>query len=79
LEVFIKKKKKKKKKRRRQNANQAIEKDCINLKSDRGLISNIYKNSRSWTPRKPNNPMKKWGTDKRKNSQLRNTEWLKST
>jgi hypothetical protein len=33
-------------------------------KSDRGLISNIYiKNSRSWTPEKSNNPIKKWGSE----------------
>jgi hypothetical protein len=29
--------------------------------------------------RKPNNPTKKWGTELKKNSQLRNTEWLRST
>jgi hypothetical protein len=27
-------------------------------KSDRGLISNIYKNSRRWAPEKSNNPIK---------------------
>jgi hypothetical protein len=40
--------------------------DCerifTNPKSDRGLISNIYKNSRRWTPENQN-PIKKWTTE----------------
>jgi hypothetical protein len=32
-------------------------------KSDRGLISNIYKELKSVKSRKSNNPVKKWGSD----------------
>ena len=32
-------------------------------KSDRGVISNIYKELLKLDPRKSNNPIKKWGSD----------------
>jgi hypothetical protein len=32
-------------------------------KSDRGLISNIYKELKTVDSRKSNNPIKKWGSD----------------
>ena len=39
------------------------EKIFTNLKSDRGLISNIYKKLKKLGSRKSNNPIKKLGTD----------------
>ena len=33
-----------------------------NIKSDRGLISNIFKELKKVDSRKLNNPIKKWGT-----------------
>ena len=30
---------------------------------DRGLISNVYKELKKLVPRKPNNPIQKWGTE----------------
>jgi hypothetical protein len=35
----------------------------INPKSDRGLISNIYKELKKLGSRNSNNPIKKWGTE----------------
>jgi hypothetical protein len=49
-----------------------------NPKSDRGLISNIYKELKKLNFGNSNNPIKKWGTEV-KNSQLKNTEGLRST
>ena len=52
------------------------EKIFTNPKSDQGLISNTYKDLKKLDFRKPNNPVEKLGTE---NSQLRNTEGLRST
>ena len=49
-----------------------------NPKSDRALISNIYKELKKLDSRNSNNP-KKWGTELKKNSQLRNIEGLRCT
>ena len=49
------------------------EKIFTNPKSDMRVISNIYKELKKLDSRKPNNPIKKWGTEP-KNSQLRNTK-----
>ena len=38
-------------------------KDFTNPKSDRGRISNIYKELKKLDSRKPNNPIKKGGTE----------------
>ena len=54
------------------------EKIFINPSSYRGLISNIYKELKKLDSRNSNNP-KKWGTELKNNSQLRNTEGLRST
>jgi hypothetical protein len=43
-----------------------------------GLISNIYKELKKLDSRKSNNTIKKWSIEI-KNSQLRNTKWLRST
>jgi hypothetical protein len=57
--------------------------DCerifTNPKSDRGLISNIYKEPKKVDSRKSNNPIKKWGSELNKEFSPRNTEWLRST
>jgi hypothetical protein len=45
-----------------------------NPKSERGLISNIYKELKKLDSRNSNNLIKKWGTELNKNSQLRNTK-----
>jgi hypothetical protein len=50
-----------------------------NPKSDRGLISNIYKELNKLDSRNSNNPIKNVVQSLTKNSQLRNTEWLRST
>ena len=42
------------------------------------LIYNIYKEFKKLDFRETNNPMKKWGTDLNKNSQLGNIKWLRS-
>jgi hypothetical protein len=39
------------------------EKIFTNLKSDTGLISNIYEELKKLDSRKPNNPIKKWCTE----------------
>jgi hypothetical protein len=39
------------------------EKIFTNPKSDRGMISNIYKELKKMDSRKSNNPIKKWGTE----------------
>jgi hypothetical protein len=50
-----------------------------NPKSDRGLISNIYKELKKLDSRNSNNPIKKWGTEPNKEFSTGNTEWLRST
>jgi hypothetical protein len=40
-----------------------MEKIFTNPKSDRGLISNIYKELKKLDSRKPKNSAKKWGTE----------------
>jgi hypothetical protein len=42
------------------------EKISTNPKSDRGIISNIYKELKKLDSRKPNNPIKKWGSEENK-------------
>jgi hypothetical protein len=54
-----------------------LERIFTNPKPDRGLISNIYKELKKLNSR--NNPIKKWDAELKKNSQLRNTEGLRSS
>jgi hypothetical protein len=49
------------------------------LKSDRGLISNIYKELKKVDSRKSINRIKKWGSELNKEFSLRNTEWMRNT
>jgi hypothetical protein len=55
------------------------EKIFTSPKSNRGLISNIYKELPKLDSRNPNNPIKNEGQSYKKNSHLRNTKWLRST
>jgi hypothetical protein len=55
------------------------EKIFINPASDRRLIYNIYKELKKLDSRETNFCIKSGGTELNKESQLRNTEWLKST
>ena len=50
-----------------------------NPKSDRELISNIYKELHKLAFRASNNPIRNRVQSQTKNSQLRNTKWLRST
>ena len=43
------------------------EKTFTNTTSDQGLISNVSKELKKLDPRKPNNTIKKWGTELNKN------------
>ena len=54
------------------------EKNFTNPKSDRGLISNIYKKLKKLDSRNSNNLIKNGVQNKTKNSQPRNTEGLRS-
>jgi hypothetical protein len=56
-----------------------LEKIFTNPKSNRGLKSNVCKELKKLDSRILNNPINKWGTELNKNSQLRNTKWLRST
>jgi hypothetical protein len=54
--------------------------EAFHIFSDRGLISNIYKELKKVDSRKSNNPIKKWGSELNKEfSHLWNTEWQRST
>jgi hypothetical protein len=48
-------------------------------KSDRGLISNIYKELKKVGSRKLNNPIKKWGSELNKEFSPEEYEWQRST
>jgi hypothetical protein len=51
----------------------------INPKFNRWLLSNMYKELKKLDSRKANNPIENGGTKLKKNSQLGNTKWLRST
>ena len=48
-------------------------------KSDRGLISKMYKELRKMDSRKSNNPIKKCGTELNKDFSTEEYEWLRNT
>jgi hypothetical protein len=50
-----------------------------NPTSNRGLISNIYKELKKLYSRKSNNPIKKWDTELNKEFSTEEYEWLRST
>jgi hypothetical protein len=50
-----------------------------NAKSDRGLISNIYKELKKLDSRNSNNPIIKWGTELNKEFSIEETEGLRNT
>ena len=55
------------------------EKIFTNPTSNRGLIASICKELKKLDSREPNNPILKNGVQLTKNSQLRNTGWLRNT
>ena len=55
------------------------EKIFTNPTSDRGLISNIYKELKKLDAREPNKPIKNGVQSLTKNFYLKNFEWLRST
>jgi hypothetical protein len=48
-------------------------------KSDRGLISKIYKELKKVDSRKSNNPIKKWGSELNKDFSPEEYQWLRNT
>jgi hypothetical protein len=57
----------------------SLEKIFTYPKSDRGIISNIYKELKRVDSRKSNNLIKKWDSELNKIFHLRITQWLRST
>jgi hypothetical protein len=55
------------------------QKNFINLKYDRDLISNICKELNKLDSRKPNNPIKNMGYRAKQLRKLRTLQWLRST
>jgi hypothetical protein len=47
-------------------ATRRLEKDLINPRPDRVIISNIYKEFKKLDSKEPNNPIKNWGTELKK-------------